>query len=191
MHPVRKVWAGVQVQECVSGPPRSMLSCLGIATRHPIFADFFFNDRPRGGGHHTTGSSGSPTEHEVESPQHQRGPMYELPRPRHSPSVSPRTTELPLTLAPPPKRLKYDPAHPSETGTGHHGGQSLPSWRQQMDHQQAYSRAGQLPPLPRLHHDESRWRSESYPPGFHSANDVLGGRPQAPPRLPRLPDARV
>lgn len=151
-------------------------------TKGHKFADF--DGSPRGGGHHTTGGSGSPTEHEVESPQHQRGLMYELPRPRHSPSVSPRTTEFPLTLVPPPKRLKYDPAHPSETSPVH--GQSLASWRQQ--HHQQSAPAGQLP-LPRLH-DESRWRSDAYPSGLHSSNDALARRPQ-PPQLPRLPDARV
>lgn len=169
-------------------------------------ASFFFVDMlanvggtsPRGGGHHSTGGAGSPMEHEESSPQHQRGFAYELPRPRQSPSVSPRTTEMPLTLAPPPKRLKYDPTHaaPSDTSPVHGGGHALPSWRhhhyQHHQHQHQPSEAtgpGSLS-LPRLQ-DESRWRSDPYPSGLHSPNDTLAQRPQPPPQLPRFPDARV
>ncbi|PSR94284.1 hypothetical protein BD289DRAFT_480599 [Coniella lustricola] len=113
-----------------------------------------FKNAPRGGGHHNNSPS-TPLDERDDSPPRQRAP-FDYPRSRHSPSVSPRTTELPLMLSAPPKRIKYESEyrHTSRPDDRRDPAASS-SWPQQ------HGLAGQLP-LPRVH-DEAYRSRYTYP----------------------------
>lgn len=132
---------------------------------------------PRGGGHHNTSPSSPPGEREEESPQRRRA-LFEYPRRRHSASISPRTTEAPLALAAPPKRVSYEPAYqPAGSGDRRDNGPAPPpsSWQQRP--------AGQLP-LPRLSDDIFRQQQRR-------RNDPYAADTRHQQEMPRRPDARV